>query len=253
MTRRDYRLMPSLKIQTQDIFCLILAYVIRLFYCILYPIQPKDAYIYIKYIIQWEEQGKPIPIIEDIYYPLSLWLLKAPHHFFGMEIVKGGIILNLLLGILIVALLMTIARLFFKEDKIILFVGLIAATHPMLVHFSCVFLRENTYLFFSLLTFYCLAKYCMRFDLIDLVGTGLFGSLASLCRIEGLEFIIVISLVLFLFVYVKKKQVYKAIRHFIVFVLAFGGTHIVIMHFLGEEFNVLHLIKDNLNIHEFQF
>ena len=115
----------------------------RMAYCIHYPVQPRDAYMYKMHIIDWEKTG----ILSDIFdgIPFSLWILKAPYHFYQFDIIKSGIVINSLLGIFIIIVSILIADELFKNIYVSFIAGLIFATHPILVRFSCSLLRENFY------------------------------------------------------------------------------------------------------------
>ena len=129
----------------------------RMAYCVRYPVQPRDAYTYEQLIRNWEKTG----LLSDAFVgiPFSLWILKAPYHFFRFDISKSGIAINCLLGILIIIISIIIADELFKNTYISFLSGLVFATHPILVRFSCSFLRENLYLFFTMMSILTAVKY----------------------------------------------------------------------------------------------
>ena len=202
-----------------SIFCFVFGALVRLAYCIRYPVQPRDAYAYSLIISQWEETGLIPPNIPS--FPLSLWILKIPHHLFQYDSMKSGIMVNMLLGLLIIAIIINIAGLYFKNNYTILFAGLAVATQPALVTFSCSNLRENTYLFFTILTISFLARYCIRPHFLHLFLASIFGATAFLCRLEGLEILPIVFVVLFFLFIFKKIRFSKAILHGFVFLLFF--------------------------------
>ena len=210
------------------VFCVILGIVIRIAYCIQYPVQPRDAYSYGYYISQWEIIGEPSP--EITFIPFSLWLLKIPHHLFQCDPMKGGVIINLLLGLFMIIITINTLKPYFKDNLTLLFAGLIVASHPTLVRFSCSCLRENTYLFFSFLAFSSLARYCNEPHSIFLFIASISGALSFLCRLEGLETLPVIHISLFYLCIFKRIRVQKALLHGFIASVIFFLTAIFICY-----------------------
>ena len=201
-----------------SVICFILGAIIRIAYCIQYPVQPRDAYTYCLFITQWEETGE---IPDNVYFPLSLWILKIPFHFFHYDCMKGGIIINLILGLLMIIIVINTAKHFFKNNLVLLFSGLLVATHPTLVSFSCSFLRENTYLLFSLLALTCLVHYYRKIQCLYLLLTGLFGAFAFLCRLESFELLPIVCIILFFLCFFKRIRLPKAFLHGLAFSVIF--------------------------------
>ena len=78
-----------------------------------YPVQPRDAYTYEQFIRHWEKTG----LLSDTFVgiPFSLWILKAPYHFFRFDIIKSGIAINCLLGVFIIIISVFIVDEIFKH------------------------------------------------------------------------------------------------------------------------------------------
>lgn len=189
------------------VVCLCIGLALRLFYFIYYPIQPRDSFYYASIIRTWEIDG----IIHDdiTFFPLSLWILKIPYHIWNYDIIKGGLIINLIFGLFIIVVTTKMAYHFFNRNDTAFLAGLIMATHPTLIRLSCSFLRENTYLFFSLCFIYSLLLYCQKNRLFYLMVSGVAGTLAFLCRLEGLElffFVLILHLFLYLYRTINFKQ-----------------------------------------------
>ena len=125
------------------------------------------------------------------------------------------------------------AQKFTNNYFILFFTGLILSTHPSLIRYSCSFLRENTYLFFSLIALSFLAEYAGRTTIYQLYLISLFGALAFLCRLEGFELIIVFFIVLVGFVIVKKIYFKKALIHYMLFVLFFFANMNIVCYLLN--------------------
>ena len=202
-----------------ELLCIIIGAIPRVFYCIRYPVQPRDAYKYEAIITRWETTGNFTDELD--FFPLSLWILKAPYHFLHYDIQKGGIIINTVIGLLLIILCIRIISRYTSNNYVLLIVGLCAATHPMLIRMSCSFLRENSYLLFSILSFSTLLKYWNSFHLKDLILTSLFASMAFLCRLEGVEFVMIYCLLLFFLIFFKKMSFSKGICHLMLFSFLF--------------------------------
>ena len=194
----------------------------RMAYCIRYPVQPRDSYKYEWVVSLWEETGEVSDQIT--FFPLSLWILKTPYHSFQYDIIRGAIIINVLLGLLIIYFSTIIADRMFKNRYVVANVGLLVATNPMLIRFSCTFLRENTYLLFSVIAFSCFLRYYMRPDLLSVSLCSFFGALAFLCRLEGLEVFAVFVLVVFLLSCKRIIKPGKIVCHAFLFSLLFFLT-----------------------------
>lgn len=198
--------------------CVFLGLMVRLMECIRYPVQPRDAYEYESIIREWEEKGE---MPKKYKGPLSLWLLKLPNHFWGYDTIKGGVIANNVIGILLMLIIMREIGYFFKDDFIVLFVGIIMATHSQLIRFSCFFLRENSYLLFSVLFLVEMARYCSHNRLQHILKAATMGAFAFLCRLEGLEFLAVACITFMVAGFLNEKKIFTPVCHCVIFVLFF--------------------------------
>ena len=228
------------KTETIIIFLVLLGGGLRLGYCICYPVQPRDAYTYESVIREWEESGT-IPETID-YFPLSLWILKIPHSIFRYDIVKGGIIINQICGLFLIIFLAIITKKYFRKNYVMIFVGLLVATNPSLVHFSCSFLRENIYLVFATLSLLFLLKYWDATKKRDLLKASMFGALASMCRLEGFEFLVFFLIISFVAFLLKRIQFIKFFVHSVLFFIIFLATTVSvcrIMDFNGVKTKAL--------------
>lgn len=223
---------------------------IRLFYCIQYPIQPRDAYTYGYVIEEWENTGRISS--EIIFYPLSLWILKIPCHFFSFNGLQSGIIVNMILGLLIILATVELSSRLFGSCFAMLFSGLVAATHPSLVRFSCTCLRENTYLFFSILAILFLLNYYYHFSVFNLLFSSIFGALAFLCRLEGLELLAVVFIMLLFGLVLKKVKLKNALFHYFIFALFFTITTMSTCFFLNLKSITIDDIKERFIFESFR-
>ena len=213
------------------IVSVVLGALIRIVYCIQYSVQPRDAFTYGKVIAQWEETG----VFEDktiTFIPFSLWILKIPHHFFNCDI-KGGIIINTILALFIIILAINIAKRYTKNAPALLIVGVIVATHPSLVRFSCTCLRENTYIVFCLLVFDLMFQYLHHTTYFPMLFSGASCAFAFLCRLEGIELLAITSLFLILLRTLNKICWSKFFLHFFLLYICFFTTVMTILYFLN--------------------
>ena len=187
------------------LFCVIAGLLLRIIYLIKYPTQARDAYIYADFIYNWIELGKA-PIIK--YYdipPLSIFLLKITTCLTGCDPLKGGIIINMAIGCLLIIVLIELGWSLSQNFFITSITGLLAATHPSLIHYSCQVLRENSYLLFLTLYFYCLTKYFKKRKVVHIFLMANFSAMSVLCRHEGLELIVFSFFVLLLEVLTRRR------------------------------------------------
>lgn len=213
------------------LLCVLFGLIVRLGYLIKYPVQPRDAYEYEMIITNWERHGR---IVDKVaFFPFSLWILKIPNKLFHYDIINGGIIINVVLGLLMIVILMKISIGVTKNKMAPLIAGLLVASHPTLVRLSCSFLRENTFLFFFLLEMVLFFKYYLSLNYLLLIASSVMGALCFLCRLEGLEgigifFIIIVSLCC-----QKRMKITKGVYHLLLFVLFFVSTSLLICSILN--------------------
>ena len=129
--------------------------------------------------------GTPIP-------PLSLLILSIPNKVFAYDIIKGAVIVNVLLGLGIIYLIMVIVYIITSSKSIMLFLGLIVATHPSLVHYSCNLLRENSYLFFLCLSIMYTIRFVKTSFYYNILYAVVFASLSIFSRHEGFEVLVIL-------------------------------------------------------------
>ncbi len=213
------------------ILCLCLGGAARIYYCIKYPVQPRDGYKYIYEIENWkEEQGDDS---SNIPY-LSLYLLNPPHKILKCDIIKGGICVNVLVGQLIIILSILSFR-ELSDNKIGLWVvGLVTATHPALIQYSCELLRENTYLLFCIMSINLLILWYKRKSIIYIFLGGVTAALSFLCRYEGLEICVIYMLVM-LFHY-KTLRIKRLSVHLISFLIVYATSIYVTSTIIDKSF-----------------
>ncbi len=213
------------------LFCVILGFIIRLVYCIVYPVQPRDAFQYYHLINQLEKEGT----IGDqiVFFSFSLYLFEITHVILRIDIIKSGIVLNMILGLFLIATCIMSLSIFFKKKIVLLLGGLCVATHPTLIKFSCTCLRENTSLFFLFVSIVSSIRYIQKDRILYLFLSALFTAMAILCKLESIE-LIPITLLSFLFFQQKKERFLKTVViSSILYILICVSTSFLICKALG--------------------
>ena len=160
-------------------------------------------------------------------------MLKIPSSLFHCDIIKGGIIINMIIGLLLIVLTMMVTNKYFKTKGLALIAGTLVATHPTLVQISCCFLRENTYLLFFSLSLVFILHYWDSKHLIDLLLVGIIGALSFMCRFEGLEIVLIVYVLIIFLLFIKKLVLFKALFHVVAFSAVFFLTVHIICFLLG--------------------
>ena len=88
------------------LFFFLLGLAFRCFHILYYSIQSRDSYVYFDEIVELQEKRKSD---EPINNPrLAIVLMSIPSTCFGIDILKGGVIINMIFGELIIILAMKI-------------------------------------------------------------------------------------------------------------------------------------------------
>jgi len=169
------------------LFVFLLGLGLRLLYCIKYPVPVRDSYKYYEYIVRWNEEG--VPPANKEYPPLGLYLYKTADDLTSCGIIESAIIVNIIVGELLICIVFYAASKYRLPTLSTLLLGILAATHPTLIYFSCQPLRENLYLLFCSLFTIFFVNYAKSRKFIDLAGQAIFCSLALLTRLESLELV----------------------------------------------------------------
>ena len=224
------------------ILCLFIGSIVRILYCWKYPVSVRDAFAYSSIIEQWINQGS-IPV-EKGTPPLGLFLLKIPAEYFYCDIIKGGIIINMILGLAIIYIIGHIVYEICPSKKTALLIMLIGATHPSMVQYSCQMLRENSYLFFCCLTFYFGIRYIKNKHVFLICPMAFFCATSYLCRHEALENIIIICLIIFLY---PKDRLIKRLNKCFLFVVSLGFSFAAVSKILGVPWQYYYLYTKELS------
>lgn len=168
------------------IFFVVLGLFFRSFHIIKYSIQSRDSYTYKEEILEMQKNK----LQSGIAHPIgTVYLMSLPSRWFGLDIIKGGIIINMVLGISIIALVIKICYNITRSSLLMVYAGFLSASHSNLIYYSTQLLRETSYLFFVCAALEILTrKETDSFFKTTLLS--LYTTFAILCRLEGIEIII---------------------------------------------------------------
>lgn len=209
------------------LICMSIGAIVRIFYCLKYPVPVRDAFVYKNIIEEWIKTGS-IPLNIKGLPPLGLYLLKIPAEFFGFEVIQGGIIENVIIGLCIITITMIISEEIISSRFVVFLTGLFIATHKTFIDYSCQMIRENIYLFFSCLTIYYTIKYVKRGSLLHLCVASLCSAASVLCRHEGFELFILLCWIIIL-----KEQYKRIFSVFSITLLVYLSSLVCISYAIG--------------------
>ena len=159
----------------------------RSFHIIKHPIQSRDSYVYKEEFLKMQRNEL---LSDEIAHPLgSVYLMSLPSKWFGLDIIKGGIIVNMILGVSIIALIIKICYNITKSPLLMIYAGFLTASHSNLIYYSTQLLRESSYIFFVCAALEILTRKETD-SLFKTIFLCFYTTCAILCRLEGLEIII---------------------------------------------------------------
>ena len=179
-----------LKRYTIEITCAIIGWLIRFIYCLKYPVPVRDAYEYNEVINKWINTGQ---FPDDTFFPpLGLYIIKEAVLVGHLDVLKCGVLVNILLGILTIVILIKILEVLNLKIKVIWVIGILIATHPALVDYSCQLTREASFMFFSSLSVYGIICNLKKWEIYKTALVSIAITLAFLCRYEGMELMLIL-------------------------------------------------------------
>ena len=124
-------------------------------------------------------------------------------------------------------------------------VGLVTSTHPTLIHYSCVLLRENTYLLFCIMSINLLILWYKRKKITYILLGGVTAALSFLCRYEGLEIgLIYVLIILFHFKVLKISRLFICL---IGFLIVYATSIYVTSTFIDKDFQLKMICSEICN------
>ena len=217
------------------LICAAIGSIIRVVYLWCYPVPVRDAFTYIEYIDLWDKFG--VFPCDNTLSPLGIYLLKIPKDILSFDTCTSGIITNMVLGLCIIYLCIKISLMIFPSSLYAFCIGLLTATHPTLVHYSCQMLRENSFLFFCCLSILFLINYYKSARTYNVIFASVFAASAYLCRYEALEVCLILSLAVLL---KKRANQWKRVQSFIIFFIGIAATIVMFSCFLGVPLKYYH-------------
>ena len=159
---------------------------------------------------------------------------------FEINPIYAGLSLNIALGISIVFLIYYVINVLLHNTFIALLSSLIFSIHPTLVFLSADILRENTFLFFVLLSIYFIVSNNKSFHwyVLRLIFAGIFCACAILSRVEGS------LIVLFFLLYIPfTKRISNIIIYFSAFMCATVSSYLLLLLLIAPEHKINFLIR----------
>ena len=181
-----------------QIIILVIAIAFRITYCFRYPVPVRDSYKYQEHIETLQKTGTICD--QEIYTPpLALYILGFPSKHWDCGIIKGGICIDVVFGLLIILVATEICAMTIPSLFIVFMIGAIFSTHPNMVYYSCQCLRENSFILLSLLATWASLLSIRKGSATGIVLAGAFAAWAIQCRYEALELLLFIPPALMLF------------------------------------------------------
>ncbi|WP_217704937.1 glycosyltransferase family 39 protein [Victivallis sp. Marseille-Q1083] len=129
--------------------------------------------------------------------PLAIYLMKLPRMWFPCDIITGGVIINIFLGIFLIYIIWQIALQIFQSKFLAGMAALLAASNPFLVEYSTQMTREIPYLFFASCTVLFFVRFWQKQKWYDIIWAGISCSLSYLCRHEAFELYFILGMICF--------------------------------------------------------
>ena len=226
------------------------ALLFRLMKLILDPGLMRDSTLYLQWAENWRETG-------DYYFTvlgnqvktavLPVWLIKTFMGLgFGSEIT--GRTLSIFLGSLIPVFGFLAALRACGRIRIALLSALLLIFHPDLVAYSVQALRDNYYLFFESVLLLTIVDGCRNDSVLKWSACGVLVSLLSFCRYEGLEFLAIVPLVIFMFSVFRKGRRKRVIVNVAAFSFLFGITSLFLLSLSDFDSGVVAKLQDIMRI-----
>ncbi len=191
MHKPDYTMRLKSIYKQRNVFLLCITFMVlglffRSYHIIKYSIQSRDSYVYKEDFFELQENR----LQSKILHPLgSVYLMSLPNRWFGLDIFRGGIIVNIILGISIIALVIKICYNITKSSCLMICAGFLTASNSNLIYYSTQFLRETSYLFFICVVLEILTRK-EKDSLFKTFLLSFYTMCAIFCRLEGIEIIV---------------------------------------------------------------
>lgn len=183
--------------------------ILRIFKLVLDPVPMRDSTFYLSLAREWLDNG--MILNTDFHGPLlPIYTIKELARFTDIDIEIAGRSLALFLGSMIPALGYFISYKIFDDRKISVICAIILMLHPNLISYSIEPLRDSPYLFFEELIILEAIIAIKERKTLNWFFCGIFSTLAFFCRLEALEYLLIIPLVIF-YLYLKN---YFSLRKF---------------------------------------
>ena len=199
------------------IFLLCIVFVVfglflRCLHIVEYSIQSRDSYTYMDDIAHFQKNE----LVTEKHHPvLSIYLMSIPSRYFGLDNTKGGVIVNMMLGVWTVFLIVKTSFNILKSVLLTSCAGILTASNSNLIYYSTQLLRETSFLFFVCAALELLTRKEPD-KLLKTFMLGFYTTCAVLCRVEGVEIVIVYFLFKAVFFLFDKQKTAKKFKTLVV-------------------------------------
>ena len=228
------------------ILVFVAALLFRLMKLILDPGLMRDSALYLQWAENWHETGDwhftrlGNPVKTAV---LPVWMIKTLM-FSGSEI--AGRALSLFFGSLIPVVGFIVALRICRRVRIALLSALLLIFHPDLVTYSIQPLRDNYYLLFEAFLLLLIVEAYRKDSILKWGACGIFVSLMSFCRYEGLEFLMIVPIVVFMFSVFRKERRKRVFLNVCAFSVLFGITSLFPLSLSDFDSGVVNKVHDLL-------
>lgn len=172
------------------------------------PYLSRDSVYYIEKITIFNKGGHQLYLntLDKKYYPPMHLYLASLLMKFGIGSLEAGISLNILLGACIPIIIFYISKTIINDTRIALMSLIITMFHPSIMNLSLEIQRDTGFIFFNSLSIMSILAGCKTHKMFDFICGGLFTAFGVMFRIENIELLIFMPIVLFISYKIKSKK-----------------------------------------------
>lgn len=200
----------------------------------------RDSIQYVQEAKQWHRDGALKVNPESWRPPLFIYLIKNLMRG-NISAENAGLAINLVFGVLLIPVIFLLTKLLINNNLVALGAASLAAVHPSLVEFSCEIQRDCLYLFL-----------CGLFCCFLLLGAqkkhwyywclgGITLALAAFCRMEALEFFVILIIYGICFICGKKLTIPAFIGQFLWLFCTYLAVSVGLFYNIGKGWQFLEL------------
>ena len=229
-----------------DIICLaifLVSIAVRLVKLVFEPLLLRDGALYLRLAEVWYQTGVPKGNTSIPFLPLLC--IKTLMGFCGDSEIAGRSI-TLFLGGLIPVIGFILARMITHNIRFSLIAALCFILHPNLVSYSIQPLRENYYILLIGLLMITMVWNFRNTRTAGWIACGAIIGIAFFCRLESLEFLVIVAVEIAI-LELKKKKILSFLKSTCVFLLAFALTLISMLAWINGDSSFVMRVENYRN------